>query len=126
MFLRVVKNKNWVILMLLIFVGQVMSAPLASCQTSLSSKISTTMDMSSMPNHDMAMMHFDQSEDADMTMDCCEKDCQCSLGMCLSMVFYPNTEFELFFTSVTSLMFPSVAFIDNSSHSSIYRPPILS
>ena len=115
-----------VILILLIFVGQVMSAPLVSCQINLPSKISTTMDMHSMPNHDMAMMDFDHSDNNNMTMDCCEKECHCSLGMCFSMVLYPNLELELLFASVNSLLFPSVAFINNSSYSSIYRPPILS
>ncbi|VAW40654.1 hypothetical protein MNBD_GAMMA01-1450 [hydrothermal vent metagenome] len=122
--MRVVKYKKLLVLVLLIFVGQVVSAPLTTCATSESS--SSSQIMPSMPDHDMAMMHLSQTHEAMVDMDCCGDECNCPQGMCISVVFYPNQAVDMQFVSIATYLIPPILFINNQYPSSIYRPPILS
>ena len=84
------------------------------------------MDMSSMSNHDMSMMHTNSATESDHEMDCCD-NCQCPIGMCLSQVVFSNNETINILSNANAVkIFSSPEFINKNSNSSIYRPPIFS
>jgi len=125
--LKVSKNTNWILLLLLIFTGQTLSVPLTNnndCQMDHSSDMSSIVSMSdhsmdSMSGHDMSMM--------DLDMDCCADDCQCSDGMCLTTVYFSFSENKNpSFILQNSVIFQVVPFKNSQQFSFIYRPPILS
>lgn len=115
--------------MLLLFAGQVLSAPFNQCSaTKGSSNATIVMQMASMEGHDMSMMqqYNDSVSDSTLKMDCCD-ECKCPMDMCLSQVFLSTNEnavVPLILQQSQPLNFP--VFIKISQPSSIYRPPILS
>lgn len=68
------------VLILLIFVGQVVSAPITTCKTN-----DHTQSMTFVESDLNVMNHMQMSSDRydNMNMECCEDDCHCPLGMCL-------------------------------------------
>ena len=103
------------VLLLLAFVGQVVSAPLfaiSDCQMEKPSH--------SMPNHDMASM------DMGADMDCCEDECDCPIQMCLSVIVYSNQDNGIQKPLASGYSFPLILFTISHHPSSIYHPPILS
>lgn len=124
--MKVSKNTNWLLLLLLVFTGQTISVPFTNnndCEMDNSSEITSHAsmpkhEMDSMPGHDMSMI--------DMTMDCCTDDCQCSDGMCLSTVYFTILENNMQIFIENTANFQDISFITIQRSSSIYRPPILS
>lgn len=107
------------LLILLIFVGQVVSAPLFSTDDCQSDMTHSVMD--SMPGHDMSSMDM-----STMDMDCCDEECDCPIDMCLSVVLYSNQDNKIQLFSINNNTFPAIVFAFSQHPSSIYRPPILS
>lgn len=121
-FLKVSKNTNWLLLVLLIFAGQTMSVPFTSHNDCDMDHSSAGTSDHSMPDHDMSNMDMSM----DMTKDCCADDCQCSDGMCLSTVFFFILENNMQLFVENTVIFHKVLFKTVHRSSSIYRPPILS
>ena len=112
-------HKNLIILVLLMFVGQVVSAPLLNCSSAqMDSHSMSMMDMSS---HDMSNML-----DSNQAMDCCDSDCECPSGMCLSIALYLSPSTEINFNNNSKKIDVSSQKISKQVLTSIYRPPILS
>jgi len=124
--LKLKRNKILIGLTLLMFVSQVFSAPVVSCQLMPSShskdQLMTTMGLSLMPNHDMSSMHTDNSTE----MECCENDCQCPPGMCVSGIFFPVPDIEVESSLITHYSSLSEHFQITIHSATLYRPPILS
>ena len=120
------KNTNWLLLILLVFTGQTLAAPFANLNDCESDHSMPTHDMDSMPDHDMSMMDMSLDMESGMTMDCCEDDCQCSDGMCVSAVYLSINEKNEFGFIQNQVKFQESQFSYNQFYSSIYRPPIIS
>jgi hypothetical protein len=100
-------------MILLLFVGQVVAAPFATCSMSM-------MDMSAMSDQQMEMMDMSSS---DTKMDCCE-DCQCPVGMCFTQAIYTNSNsIILHFNADNTQPVNPQKFVNTTAISSIYRPP---
>jgi len=110
------------VLMLLIFVGQVVSAPITTCKTNGHTQGMTFVESDVTVMGDMQMSSSDQYNN--MNMECCEDDCHCPLGMCISVVLYTSDSIEVLFSKTSSKIIPQVTFTNNYTNSSIYRPPI--
>ncbi len=113
-------HKNLIALILLIFIGQVVSAPMLSCsQNQQMDSVSMKMDMS--------MDLMDSTEMDSMTMDCCGAQCDCPDAMCISHVFI-NTVNNLSTYQVPQpyLAIKQNLFIQKHLVSAIFHPPILS
>ena len=112
--MKVVKNKNLLLIILLLFVGQVVAAPFATCSMSV-------MDMSAMSDQQMSMMDM---SNPDSKMDCCD-DCQCPVGMCFTHAIYTNSNsITLHFNADDTQPINPHKFVNTTASSSIYRPPI--
>lgn len=110
-------------MILLLFVGQVMSATFISCSSGQpASQSMSMMDMSLMPDHDMSMMHAS----GESNMDCCD-DCQCTLRTCVNNPFIASTVNIPLYDSVKSNLTPQrQLFINQLRSPAIFYPPILS
>jgi len=110
-------HKNLIILVLLMFVGQVVSAPLLNCSSAqMDSHSMSMMDMSS---HDMSDML-----ESNQAMDCCDSDCECPSGMCVSIALYFSSSTEANFSNDSNQIDISSQKVNKQAISSIYRPPI--
>ncbi len=116
------QNHNKLIaLMLLIFVGQVFSAPIFSCSQHQESQSSMMMDM------DMHMDSMDSSEMDSMSMDCCGDQCDCPDAMCFSHVFISSiNSVSSYDTPKGCLTISKQIFVQEHLVSAIFHPPILS
>ena len=115
------------LLILLIFVGQVVSAPFETCITDNDENSTHSMMMADMPNHDMQNMTMDHSDSSMMAMDCCGDECQCPMDMCLTMAFintHIDTQIQQF--SETFIFQETNSVLISYSNDSLYRPPIFS
>lgn len=119
--LKVENYKNLMVLILLIFVGQVVSAPITTCKTNDHTQSMTFVESALTVMDDM-QISLDQFDN--MNMECCEDDCHCPLGMCISVVLYTSDSMEVLFSKTSSQIIPEIPFTNNYSNSSIYRPPI--
>ena len=109
-------------MILLLFVGQVMSATFITCSSGESASQSMLMDMSSIPDHDMSMMHASDMEQ----MDCCD-DCQCTQSICVNSLFIASTiNISLYKSVKSNLIAQPQPFINQQRYSAIFHPPILS
>lgn len=112
-----------VLLLCLIFVGQVMATSLMPYQ------MMNTVDTQAQA-HDMAMMAHSSDQmvsDVDnLTMDCYENDCACFIGGCSTVALLTNIiDTELVVTATEKIK--SIASLALSQQlTSLYRPPILS
>ena len=124
--MKVEKYKNLMVLILLIFVGQVVSAPITTCKTNNHDESQTMMSVEA----DMHMSHNMQispsSNNNHTDMVCCDEDCDCPLGICLSVVLYSNENLEILFSTSSNYIPLEIPFINNQPSSSIYHPPIFS
>ncbi|MCF6319377.1 MAG: hypothetical protein L3J83_08890 [Proteobacteria bacterium] len=128
------KSKILMVLVLLIFVGQVVSAPLKSCLTENSENSEHSMVMADMDHHDMSDMHSLSMHDSgtstmqtSMQMDCCQDECQCPVDMCFSMAFIDDSSQISFNNFTDSVVFQNISSLQPShKQDSLYRPPILS
>ena len=114
-------------MILLIFVGQVLSAPLitnSNCQNDPSAH--SMMQMESMQMSSMDMKTMQNYDRASMAMDCCDEECDCPMDMCLTVLIYSAEKSNVLFnlTDVYPLSITSFTYLQHLS--SIYRPPILS
>ena len=118
-------HKNLIFLLLLIFVGQVVSAPLLSCsKTQIGSHSMSIMDMTSDEMSNMVMSDSSNMQTSHQTMDCCDNDCDCSSGVCVSIVLYISPSSEVNFYNNSNLINIASQKISKQVLSSIYRPPI--
>ena len=109
-------HKLITLLLLLAFIGQVVAAPLLSCNMLSSTDMTMDMDMSS--NSDMSDMS---------KMDCCCSDeCKCPQGVCLSTVMISVETLTVDFTTEKSNNYPIINFALDFTPSSVFHPPILS
>jgi len=123
-----VHHKNLILALLLLFAGQVLSAPFGQCSAQNDgSNQNSMMSMVSMMDHEMPMTHHSDSSSAtDIKMDCCE-DCTCPMDMCLSQIFFSTSDHEIVAVILQySQVFDFSIRIKSTYPSSIYRPPILS
>jgi hypothetical protein len=112
------------LLVLLIFVGQVVSAPLSSCTKNSNDNSTHSMMMNIDLNSDSAAMDM-QSSDSFMQMDCCGDDCQCPVAMCVSMAYISDSEIikvQQFSEFISFLPLKTIQL--SQSNDSLYRPPI--
>ena len=125
--LKVAGNKNLVLIILLLFVGQVVSAPFSLSSSNQSDSHSMSMmDMSSMSSHDMTMMHSSDSSDSSMQMDCCNDDCDCTMGLCFSVILISTDTLQTNVNLTNQVNISDSLFIFPQHSSSIYHPPIFS
>lgn len=120
-------SKLLMVLALLSFLGQVVSAPLKVCLTENSGDSGHSMEhsmvMADNEHHDMSNMNMQTM----MQMDCCQDDCQCPIDMCVSIAFIDDSSQILFNDFTDSVVFQNINSIQPSQkQDSLYRPPILS
>lgn len=118
-------------LILLIFFGQVMSVPFASCEKNMSHPQSTEVNNESVSaKHDMFKMKGDMSgmigHAGMMSEDCCGPECNCLLSSCVSVMMDVNNKYSIFNTFKSVDMSPLRAFFVNHHSPLILRPPIFS
>ena len=112
-------HKKLIALMLLIFVGQVFSAPIFSCSQHQEAQSSVMMDMH--------MDSMDSSEMDSMSMDCCGNQCDCPDAMCFSHVFISSIDATSSYnTPKAHLIITRSILIQKHLISAIFHPPILS
>ena len=120
-------HKNLIFLLLLIFVGQVVSAPLLSCsKTQTGSHSMSVMDMTSDDMSNMAMSPSSNIQGSLQTMDCCDDDCDCPSGVCASIVLFVSPSTEVNFYNNSSVIIIASQKISKQVLSTIHRPPIFS
>jgi hypothetical protein len=121
-----VKPNKLLLLILLIFVGQVVSAPLNICSAEMSDTSQLSMNHS-MQNHDMSSMNVEASDTPMMQMDCCDDDCQCPMDMCFSVAYINHSDDMKFYMLSQVIVFKNINHIQLTyQNDSLYRPPILS
>jgi len=117
--LNTVKHRSWLLLVLLIFVGQILAEPLNSCQ----------MDSSSGQSHDMNMMDHtmaDMEMNDSMDMSCCGDKCDCPDGICVSFAMISSWDMNFQFAPMDSYSVVINPFQLNQPSFAIFHPPILS
>ena len=118
------KHKNLIALILLIFIGQVFSAPMLSCSQNQEMESSTMMMDIDM---DMHMDSMNSSEMDTMNMDCCGNQCDCPDAMCISHVFIATVnDLSTFQVPKPYLATKQNLFVQKHLVSAIFHPPILS
>ncbi|NQZ07863.1 MAG: hypothetical protein HRT35_11940 [Algicola sp.] len=102
-----------VVLMLLVFVGQATASAVMPCEMDAQTSIGSMM------------MDHDMSDMASGDMNCCDQDCSCPMGSCVSAVFI-NTPvlIEPELNSQKIVQYSTQGLIQTLT--SLYRPPILS
>ena len=118
--LNTAKHKNWLLLALLIFVGQVVAAPFSSCQM----KMDASQSSMQMMQEDMSGM--DMSMHAGQKMPCCGDKCDCVQGICMSAALLSTLSFDVQFPQIER---PYISFQPlqiKQASSAIFHPPILS
>ncbi len=113
-------NKKLLVLLLLIFVGQVVAAPLLSCSYSSSNDSTMSMQMD-MSKHKMPMADLGIHKN----MKCCD-DCQCPDGMCLTVVMFSVNSLTITIIPTVFPDFLKLHFIPEYNPNSVFHPPILS
>ena len=115
------KNNRLKIVMLVVlsFIGQVLSAAPIPCNMN-------TISQSNVMDHSAHMMS-EQNDDsvADPMSDCCSKSVNCSMSGCISLALTPvisHSEKKLSSENIIS----SIKLVLNQPLTSLYRPPILS
>lgn len=114
-----ISKLNVVILVLLVFVGQVSVATAIPCQMD-------TSEQSTMMDHSAHMMGQPSTDSNVESMDdCCAKGGNCSMSGCISLAIsasFNSMESHLASEKVIS----HIGFVPNQPSNSLYRPPILS
>ena len=108
-----------IVMMLLTFMGQALSSTV-SCDMSEHQMMRSPMNhnMSSM-THEIGVMAHDK-----MDMECCDTDCQCPAGACVSFVILPMSSYlQHTNLDVERIQSPEHT-LANYQHKSLYRPPI--
>jgi hypothetical protein len=105
--------------MLLIFVGQVLAIPFNSCQMDMDPS-----DSQPSMQHKMSMMPAMQMDDS-IGMSCCDNDCDCPDGICISFAMISNSIINIQLFSIDSYTFSINSFELNQPISVFFHPPIL-
>ncbi len=104
-----------VVLMLLVFVGQASAFTVVPCEMNGQASMMSGM---SHPIHDMSDM-------ASSDMDCCDQECSCPMGSCVSAVLF-NTPVLIEPELISQKIIQSPTRVLMQTLTSLYRPPILS
>jgi len=119
---RVRYQRILLVLLMLVFGGQVMASANISCQNQTSSPQSTEQAMGSdMVDHSQHL-GLNSSADEATSLDCCP-DCDCSVGGCSASAALPTTQ-ELFSPYVVLLTSRYNELVDDQLSVSLFRPPI--
>ena len=113
-------QKILLVLLMLVFGGQVMASANISCQSQTSSPQPTEQTMDSdMMDHSQ---HMGLNASAVDSLDCCP-DCDCSIGGCSASAALPATQ-NLFSSDAVLLTNRYNERVDTQLTASLYRPPI--
>lgn len=119
-FLKLFGHSVVIVMMLLTFMGQALSS-ITPCDMS-----EHQIMMSSSMNHDMASMDHEMGSMTHdkMDMECCDTDCQCPTGACVSFVLLPMSGYlQHSNLDVERIQSPEQP-LSSYQHKSLYRPPI--
>ena len=117
--MTIIKSKILMVLLLLVFIGQVTAASAISCETDQQNQ-SMMIDHS---QHDMNNQANDSS--SSQTDDCCADNSSCPMSSCISIALPPlYASFSVASVSDTFQLPINLAL--SQSLTSLYRPPILS
>ena len=110
-----------VVLLTLVFTGQVLASAKLSCQSQSSQSSEQTIS-SDMMDHSQHLKMDSSSADTMAGAECCP-NCDCNLGGCTATAVLPTAQ-SLFVTGVVSLTNHHNELAANQLAVSLFRPPI--
>lgn len=120
--IKVRYQKILLVLLMLVFGGQVLASANFSCHNETSTPKSTEQAMDSYMMDHSQHLGLDSSADGVTSLDCCP-DCDCSVGGCSNSAVLPATQ-NLFSFNVLLPTSRDNESVDDKLTLSLFRPPV--